>query len=144
MPSNRSPNHHPRVGRLHSVGSLTKSLDMSWVPDGMDRNTACRFAIRIPGYEEHGTHVYHATCDKNWVRNKDTISWMDFYADLNVEIKRGSNQSLSLLTMKQRGIEDSVKLRDASGEYMHHNCKMKGHGCSYWKVEGTTSFSYRR
>ena len=30
--------------------------------------------------------------------------------------------------MKQRGIEDSVKLRDASGEYMHHNCMMKGHG----------------
>ena len=62
----------------------------------MDRNTACRFAIRIPGYEEHGTHVYHVTCDKNWVRDKDTISWMDFYADLNVEIKRGSNQSLSV------------------------------------------------
>jgi hypothetical protein len=31
----------------------------------MDRNTACRLAIRIPSYEEHGTHVYHVTCDKN-------------------------------------------------------------------------------
>jgi hypothetical protein len=62
----------------------------------MDHNTACRLAIRIPGYEEHGTHVYHVICDKNWVRDKDTISWMDFYADIDVEIKRASNQKLSV------------------------------------------------
>jgi hypothetical protein len=59
----------------------------------MDRNTACRFAIHILGYQEHDTHVYHATYDKNWVRDKDTISWMEFCADLDVEIKRGSAQS---------------------------------------------------
>jgi hypothetical protein len=56
----------------------------------MDRNTTCRLAICIPGYEKHSTHVYHVTCDKNWVCNKDTISWMDFYADIDVEIKRAS------------------------------------------------------
>jgi len=56
----------------------------------MDRNTAFRFAIRIPGFQEHGIQVYHATCDKNWVRDKDTISWMDFYADFDIEIKRSS------------------------------------------------------
>ncbi|KAG2547434.1 uncharacterized protein LOC120650352 isoform X1 [Panicum virgatum] len=95
MPSNRSPNPR-RVGGLYSVGSPTKTLDLSWVPDGMDRNAACILAIRIPGYEEHGTQVYHVTCDKNWVRDKDTISWMDFYADIDLEIKRGSIQSLSV------------------------------------------------
>jgi hypothetical protein len=62
----------------------------------MDRNTACRFAIHILGYQEHDTHVYHATCNKNWVRDKDIISWMDFCADLDVEIKRGSAQSFSV------------------------------------------------
>ena len=62
----------------------------------MDRNTACRFASRIPSYQEHGTHVIHATCNKNWFRDKDTISWMDFYADLDAEIKRSSAQTLSV------------------------------------------------
>ena len=30
--------------------------------------------------------------------------------------------------MKQGGIEDIVKPSSASGEYMYHNCRMKGHG----------------
>ena len=62
----------------------------------MDCNTACRFAIHILGYYEHGTHVYHDSCDKNWVHDKDTISWMDFYADLNVEIKQSRNTIVSV------------------------------------------------
>ena len=62
----------------------------------MDRNTACRFSIRILSYQEHGTHVIHASCNKNWVRDKNTISWMDFYADLDAEIKRSSAQTLSV------------------------------------------------
>ena len=40
--------------------------------------------------------MYHATCDKNWVRDKDTISWMDFNTDLDIEIKRSSVQSFSV------------------------------------------------
>ena len=62
----------------------------------MDRNTACRFAIRILSYQEHGTHVIHASCNKNWVHDKDTISWMDLYADLDDEIKQGRVQSSSV------------------------------------------------
>jgi hypothetical protein len=62
----------------------------------MDPNTAYRFAICIAGYYEHGTHVCHDTCNKNWVRDKDTISWMDLYADLDDEIKQGSVQSSSV------------------------------------------------
>ena len=57
---------------------------------------ACRFAIRILSYQEHGTYVIHASCNKNWVRDKDTISWMDFYADLNVEIKQSRNTIVSV------------------------------------------------
>ena len=62
----------------------------------MDCNTACRFAIHILGYYEHGTHVYHDSFNKNWVHDKDTISWMDFYADFDIEIKRSSVQSFSV------------------------------------------------
>jgi len=96
MTSNRSPISRRGMGRLHITGSPTKALNLSWVPDGMDRNTSFRFAIRIPSYQEHGIQVYHATCDKNWVRDKDTISWMDFYADFDIEIKRSSVQSFSV------------------------------------------------
>jgi len=35
---------------------------------------------------------------------------------------------LQLLIVKPRGIEDIVRPKSASGEYMHHNCKMEGHG----------------
>ena len=65
----------------------------------MDHSAACRLAIRVPGYEqlvENDRTEYHITSDKTWVRDKDTISWMDLYADLDVEIKRGRNQSFSV------------------------------------------------
>lgn len=45
---------------------------------------------------ENGRHEYHVSSHKNWVRDKDTILWMDFYADLDEEIKHGRNQSLSV------------------------------------------------
>ncbi|CAL4976092.1 unnamed protein product [Urochloa decumbens] len=96
MPSNQSPNPPPGVRKLHSMGSPTKALDLSWLPDGMDRNAACRLAIRIPNYEMHGTQLCRRTYEKIWVLDRDKISWMDLYADLDVEIKRGSNQSLSV------------------------------------------------
>ncbi|CAN6352505.1 unnamed protein product [Urochloa humidicola] len=99
MSSNRSSNPRPGVRKLHSAESLNKALDLSWVPDGclrMDRSAACRLSIRIPNYEMHGTQLCHSTREKIWVRDKDKISWMDFYADLDVEIKPGSNQSLSV------------------------------------------------
>jgi hypothetical protein len=65
----------------------------------MDPNAACRLFIHIPAYEQHvenGRHEYYVSSHKNWVRDKDTISWMDFYADLDEEIKHGRNQSLSV------------------------------------------------
>ncbi|WVZ56439.1 hypothetical protein U9M48_006970 [Paspalum notatum var. saurae] len=99
MASNPSPTPRLGMGRLRSIDSPKKALDLSWVPDGMDHNTACRLAIRVPGYEqlvENDRTEYHITSDKTWVRDKHTISWMDLYADLDVEIKRGRNQRFSV------------------------------------------------
>jgi hypothetical protein len=65
----------------------------------MDPNAACRLSIHIPAYEQHvenGRHEYHDNSHKNWVRDRDTISLMDFCADLDDEIKHGRNQSLSV------------------------------------------------
>ena len=57
----------------------------------MDRNSACRLAVRIP--VDNGRHD---SSDLNLVRDKDTICWMDLYADLDFEIKRGMNQKFSV------------------------------------------------
>ncbi|CAD6344188.1 unnamed protein product [Miscanthus lutarioriparius] len=85
-----------RTGHLRRVDS---PVNLSWVPVGMDPNAVCRLSIHILAHEQHvenGRHEYHVSSHKNWVRNKDTISWMDFYADLDEEIKHGRNQSLSV------------------------------------------------
>ncbi|WVZ84846.1 hypothetical protein U9M48_031833 [Paspalum notatum var. saurae] len=55
------------MGRLRSIDSPKKALDLSWVPDGMDHSAACRLAIRVPGYEqlvENDRTEYHITNDE--------------------------------------------------------------------------------
>lgn len=65
--------------------------------DRMDRDSACHIAIRIARYDEivdSSTGVSHGPRDVSWVVDKDTMSWIDLYADLEVEIKHGATQKL--------------------------------------------------
>jgi hypothetical protein len=63
----------------------------------MDPDSSIRVALRIVPYEQFvdGSRVVlHYSRDVNWVVDKDTMSWMDLYADLEVEIKHSVMQKL--------------------------------------------------
>lgn len=88
----------------------------------MDRKSACRLAIRVPAYEETGRKESHVPREFAWVRDKDTICWMDLRADLDVEIKHGADQTLVVRFWDKNGgvykeIDSDGKLLEAFQMY---------------------------
>jgi hypothetical protein len=66
----------------------------------MDPNSSIRVALHIVPYEQFvdGSRVVlHDSRDVNWVVDKDTMSWMDLYADLEVEIKHSVIEKLVVI-----------------------------------------------
>jgi hypothetical protein len=65
----------------------------------MDHDSSIRVTIRIVPYEQlvdSGRVLLHDSRKFTWVVDKDTISWMDLYADLEGEIKHSVMQKLIL------------------------------------------------
>ncbi|CAL4980530.1 unnamed protein product [Urochloa decumbens] len=73
---------------------LPKKLNLSWVPAGMDRSSACRVAVQIPAYVELPCEEYHVTTNIKLIIDKDTTNWVDFLAELDAEVKHGKQQEL--------------------------------------------------
>ncbi|CAL4948880.1 unnamed protein product [Urochloa decumbens] len=73
---------------------LPKKLNLSWVPAGMDRSSACRVAVQIPAYVELPCEEYHVTSNIKLIIDKDTTNWVDFLAELDAEVKHGKRQEL--------------------------------------------------
>ncbi|WVZ79860.1 hypothetical protein U9M48_027388 [Paspalum notatum var. saurae] len=86
--------------RLHSGDSPSKPVSLKWVPKGMDPESACRVAIRVPAYVEQrpdGKDDYHVTSDYTRVVNRDTFSWLDLIDLLKQDIVFGPDQELHVM-----------------------------------------------
>lgn len=65
----------------------------------MDGSSACRVAVELGPFVEftdNGRPEFHVTKKINWVLDKDTICWIDLMSDLDVEVKHGPAQELSV------------------------------------------------
>ncbi|KAG2603680.1 hypothetical protein PVAP13_4NG005600 [Panicum virgatum] len=73
---------------------LPKKLDLSWIPAGMDRSSACRVVIQVPAYVKQPVEEYHVTSKNSIIVDKDTTNWIDFSAKLDAMVKHGEQQEL--------------------------------------------------
>lgn len=93
----------------------------------MDGSSACRVAVELGPFVEftdNGRPEFHVTKKINWVLDKDTICWIDLMSDLDVEVKHGPAQELSV---KFLDINAGRFAQIASDSALLHACDL------YWE-----------
>lgn len=93
----------------------------------MDGSSACRVAVELGPFVEftdNGRPKFHVTKKINWVLDRDTICWIDLMSDLDVEVKHGPAQELSV---KFLDINAGRFAQIASDSALLHACDL------YWE-----------
>ncbi|CAN6238101.1 unnamed protein product [Urochloa humidicola] len=82
-----------------SLDSPTKPLTLDWIPDGMDRSSTCRIAVRVADYVEicdDGTQLFHRAKNFQLIVDRDTTNLKDISDDIALQAKHGSHQGMTL------------------------------------------------
>ncbi|TVU01872.1 hypothetical protein EJB05_52660, partial [Eragrostis curvula] len=97
---------------LEAVPCLTvpKQMSWSWVPKGMDRNTACRIAVCVGPYVDESCQEYNVTRNFRLVIDRDTANLKDLLSDLAVQVKHGNEHSM-ILTFWDKNMSSFVELK---------------------------------